>query len=254
MVTDDSRVPSRLLVVVPTFQESANISMLLNGIHAAVPDAQVLVVDDGSPDGTAAIAEAVGRELGNVEVIRRMRKEGLGPAYRAGFQWGLDREYAVLASMDADLSHDPASLPVMLDAVDAGAHCVIGSRYVDGGSIPDWSLHRRALSRWGNRYAAAGLRLGVRDATSGYRAYCRDALCGIELEDIRADGYAFQIELVYRLLRQGRSVVEVPIAFIDRQAGESKMSAPIIMEAFGLVTGWAVRDGVRSVVTKVRHR
>lgn len=230
------------LVVIPTFQEAANIRSLIHGIRAASPEVHILIVDDDSPDGTAGVAETLGGEVGNVEVLRRTLKEGLGPAYRAGFAWGLAHGYDVLAGMDADLSHDPAALPFLLRAIESGADFVIGSRYVPGGSIPDWPLRRRALSRWGNRYATAGLRLGVSDATSGYRAYRSEALRGIDLGQIRADGYGFLIEIVYRLVRQGRIVEEVPISFVDRRAGESKMSTLIIAEAFGLVTIWAVRD------------
>ena len=234
----------RTLVVLPTYQEAANVTDILGRIRAALPAADVLVVDDGSPDGTADLAEAAGRELGSVEVMRRPGKAGLGPAYRAGFGRGLDRGYGALVQMDADLSHDPAALPTLLRAIEGGADVVVGSRYVPGGSIPNWPVHRRALSRWGNRYAGAALGLPVRDATSGYRAYRAEAMGDVDLDAVRATGYGFQIELAYRLARKGRRVVEVPISFTDRVKGTSKMSGRIVAEALLLVTWWALRDRV----------
>ena len=155
----------------PTYQEADNVVSVLGRIRAIVPSATVLVVDDGSPDGTADLAEAAGKELGAIEVLRRPAKTGLGSAYRHGFRWGLARQFDAMVEMDADLSHDPAELPRLLGALDDGADVVIGSRYVPGGSIPDWTWRRRALSRWANRYAAAMLGLHVADATAGYRAY-----------------------------------------------------------------------------------
>ncbi len=166
----------RPLVVLPTYNEALNIEEVIEKVRAAVPHAQILVVDDGSPDGTADLAEELGRELGNVSVLRRAAKSGLGSAYRAGFREGLARELDVMIEMDSDLSHDPAALPSLLAAIDEGADLVIGSRYVPGGTIPNWGLHRRLLSRWGNRYAGFVLGLPVRDSTAGYRAYRATAL------------------------------------------------------------------------------
>ena len=244
----------RSLAVVPTYQEAANISALLQRIRAAAPDVDVLVVDDGSPDGTAELAEELALATGGVHVLRRQRKQGLGPAYQAGFSWGFERGYDVLVGMDADLSHDPSALPELLAAIGDGADMVLGSRYVPGGSIPDWPLRRRALSRWGNRYATIALGLGVHDATSGYRAYRAETLKTIPLRKARASGYGFQIELVYRMVRSGARVTEVPIAFVDRQEGESKMSSSIIMEAFALVTAWAARDHARRLGAGLTRR
>lgn len=215
-----------------------------------MPDARVLVVDDGSPDGTADLAESLGAELGQVEVMRRSAKSGLGSVYRAGFAWGLDRGFKVFVEMDSDLSHDPAALPRLIGAVEpaadgappVGPQLAIGSRYVPGGSIPNWRWHRRKLSRWGNRYSAMVLGFRVRDATSGYRAYTADALRAIGLDTVRADGYGFQIEMAYRVHRSHMAIVEVPISFVDRVRGESKMSWHIIHEALLLVTWWGVRD------------
>ncbi len=229
------------LVVLPTFNESENIERVLPRIRAAVPDATVLVVDDGSPDGTADIAERVGKELGNIEVLRRHEKSGLGSAYRAGFRWGLERGYDALVEMDADLSHEPEALPSLLAPLSAGHEAVIGSRYVHGGVIPDWTWHRRLLSRGGNIYASTLLRLDVSDSTAGFRAYAASLLERIELDTVRAEGYGFQVEMTYRARQAGASIVEVPIRFVDRVEGTSKMSLFIVAEALGLVTLWGVR-------------
>jgi dolichol-phosphate mannosyltransferase len=237
----------RTLVVLPTYEEAANIVDVLRRLHAAVPSAHVLVVDDGSPDGTAELAEAADRDLGGgvVRVLRRASKSGLGSAYRAGFRRGLEDGYEVLVEMDADLSHDPAALPQLPAAVERDhADLAIGSRYVVGGEIPNWTWHRRALSRWGNRYASAVLRLPVKDATAGYRAYAANALDKIDLDDIHADGYGFQIEMAYAVRRNGGTIEEIPITFKDRMRGTSKMSSRIVVEALVLVTWWGIRDRV----------
>lgn len=241
-IVDSFVVPA--LVVLPTYNEAENITTVLQRVRAVVPDAHILVVDDGSPDGTADIADRIGAELGHIDVVRRAGKSGLGSAYRHGFGVGLAGGYAVMVEMDSDLSHDPGALPALLAAVDHGADLAIGSRYVPGGSIPKWALHRRLLSRWGNRYAGAVLGLAVRDATSGFRAYRADALAKIDLDAVRADGYAFQIEMAYRVARNGGRVVEVPISFVDRVKGTSKMSSRIVVEALWLVTGWGIRDRI----------
>lgn len=234
----------RVLVVLPTFNEADNISEVLRRLRVAVPDAHVLVVDDSSPDGTAEVADAVGREVGLVEVVRRPAKSGLGSAYREGFRYGLHNGFDVMVEMDSDLSHDPAALPGLLAAVEGGASLALGSRYIPGGSIPEWSWHRRALSRWGNRYAAAVLGMDVTDATSGYRAYRSQALAAVDFDSVRADGYGFQIEMAYRVIGTGGTIVEVPISFTDRIRGESKMSSRIVVEALVLVTAWGVRDRI----------
>lgn len=234
----------RTLVVLPTFNEAGNIDEVLRRLRSAVPDANVLVVDDSSPDGTADLVETISAELGAIDVLRRPEKSGLGSAYRDGFRHGLTSGYDVMVEMDSDLSHDPDALPSLLDAVDKGASLALGSRYIPGGSIPDWSWHRRALSRWGNRYADRVLRMGVADATSGYRAYTAPALAEIDFNSVRADGYAFQIEMAYRVLHSGGTIIEVPISFSDRVRGESKMSSRIVVEALVLVTGWGIRDRI----------
>jgi dolichol-phosphate mannosyltransferase len=232
----------RPLVVLPTYNEALNIEEVIEKVRAAVPHAQILVVDDGSPDGTADLAEELGRELGNVSVLRRSGKAGLGSAYRTGFREGLARDQDVMIEMDSDLQHDPAALPSLLAAIDDGADLVIGSRYVAGGTIPDWALHRRLLSRWGNRYAGFVLGLPVRDVTAGFRAYRATALEKIDLDAVKADGYGFQIEMAYAVKRTGGRIVEVPISFRDRVRGTSKMSSRIVVEALGLVTWWGIRD------------
>ena len=236
----------RTLVVLPTFDEAQNIDEVLRRVRAALPDATILIVDDGSPDGTADIAEALSDELGPLEVLRRKKKSGLGSAYREGFRIGIDRGFEALVEMDSDLSHDPAALPSLLAPLveEGDIGLVVGSRYIPGGSIPNWSLHRRLLSEWGNRYASLMLGLKVRDSTSGFRAYRADAVAKIDLEHIRADGYGFQIEMAYVIARSGWRVVERPIAFIDRVRGTSKMSSHIVVEALWLVTWWSLRDRV----------
>ncbi len=246
----------RALVVLPTYQEAENIAEVLRRLRAAAPGADVLVIDDSSPDGTAAIATAAGVELGGVDVLVRPAKSGLGSAYRDGFALGLARGYDVLVEMDSDLSHDPSRLHALLGAVDAGADLAVGSRYVPGGSIPDWPARRRLLSQWGNRYAAFVLDLAVRDATSGFRAYSAGVLRRINVGSVKADGYGFQIEMAYRVASAEGVIVEVPIEFRDRVLGTSKMSFRIIAEALALVTWWGVRDRVfrRMVVRRPPHR
>ena len=236
--------PVRTVIVMPTYDEAENIEPMLRALREAVPDADVLVVDDNSPDGTADLAEKLGAELGGIDVLRRPGKAGLGSAYRHGFTDVLaaGNDYECVVSMDADFSHDPAVVPQMVRLVEAGADAVIGSRYVPGGATVDWPLHRRLLSRWGNRYTSFVLRLQIRDCTSGFRAYRADALRAIEPDTTAAEGYAFLTELVRRLVRRGDRVMETPIVFADRTRGTSKMSGRIIAESMLLVTRWGVRD------------
>jgi dolichol-phosphate mannosyltransferase len=232
------------LVVLPTYNEAENIVEVLDLVRAAAPEADVLVVDDGSPDGTADLAETWGHDHGGVSVLRREGKQGLGSAYRAGFTQGLERGYGVLVEMDSDLQHDPAMLPALIHAVNDGADLAIGSRYVPGGAVPGWKMSRRLISQVGNLYAALVLGMHVRDATAGFRAYGADALGRIDLTRIGADGYGFQIEMAYTVDRQGGRIVEVPITFGNRVRGTSKMSTRIVAEALLLVTWWGFRDRV----------
>jgi dolichol-phosphate mannosyltransferase len=230
----------RPLVVIPTYNESENIERMLRRIDECLPGAGVLVVDDGSPDGTADIVRRVAGELRQVHLLAREGKAGLGSAYRAGFAWGLERGYDACIEIDADFSHDPAALPSLVGRLEEGFDVAIGSRYIEGGSIPNWAWHRHLLSRGGNAYASAMLGLGVADSTAGYRAYSAGILRRLDLERIRAEGYGFQIEMTYRARQHGATIAEVPISFVDREAGESKMSSFIVVEALGLVTWWGL--------------
>jgi len=235
----------RPLVVIPTYNEAENIERMLHRIHDCLPEAGVLVVDDGSPDGTADLVEAASASLPDVHLLRRSAKSGLGSAYRAGFAWGLERGYDVFVEIDADFSHDPAALPEVIAPLGEGFDVSIGSRYIEGGSIPNWAWHRHLLSRGGNAYASMVLGLGVADATAGYRAYSARILRKLNLEQIRAEGYGFQIEMTYRSKQHGGRITEVPIKFVDREAGESKMSSKIVVEALALVTWWGLGRIVR---------
>jgi dolichol-phosphate mannosyltransferase len=238
----------RAVIVLPTYNERDNIEPYLRAVRA-VSDADVLVVDDNSPDGTADLVREIGSELGGIEVLQREAKSGLGSAYRAGFDKVLgaagDDAYHVVISMDADLSHDPAVLPEMLALIDEGADTVIGSRYVRGGGTTDWPVRRQLLSKWGNAYTRRLLRLIPHDCTSGYRAYRASALSAIEPSNTSAEGYAFLTELVRRLTRHGYRIVEIPIVFRDRTRGKSKMSGRIIVESMLLVTRWGITDRLR---------
>ncbi len=230
----------KVLVVLPTYNEIGNIEKMLRTLRAVTPTSDILVVDDGSPDGTADVADKVAEDLGGISVLRRSGKGGLGSAYRAGFAWGLERDYDALVEIDCDFSHDPAALPGLIDAAqDFGL--VIGSRYVPGGAIPSWSTSRLLLSRGGNWYASFMLKLGVSDSTAGYRVYRSEALTAMNYETVTTDGYGFQIEMTYRARRAGVKIAERPITFIDRTEGESKMSSNIVTEALWMVTKWGLR-------------
>ncbi len=239
------------LVILPTYNEAENIVEVLDLVRSAVPEADVLVVDDGSPDGTGHLAEEWNARHGGVQVLSRSGKQGLGSAYRAGFRHGLENGYGVLVEMDSDLQHDPAMLPALIHAVDDGADLAIGSRYVPGGEVPGWKFSRRFISQGGNRYASILLGIKVRDATAGFRAYSASMLSSIDLDSITADGYGFQIEMAYCVTRQHGRIVEVPITFNDRIRGTSKMSSKIVFEALLLVTWWAVRDRVLRPLTRL---
>ena len=232
----------RATVVVPTYNEVGNIERLCREVLAVAPEVQILVVDDASPDGTAEAAEALGRELGHVTVLRRPAKAGLGSAYRAGLRRAIDDGAEICVQMDADLSHDPAVLPALLSNVEHGADLAIGSRYVPGGRTVNWPRRRRMLSRWGSRYAAGVLGLAINDATAGYRAYRVTALQRMDYQAVEANGFGFQVEMTYRLVSAGGKIVEFPISFVDRTEGESKMSGSIIQEALLLVLKLWVSD------------
>jgi len=226
--------------VLPTFNEAATIENVIERVRAALPTASVLVVDDNSPDGTAKIAAEAGERSGKVEVLSRSAKMGLGSAYRDGFSWGLGEGYDAFVEMDSDFSHDPDALPGIVAPLGEGYEVCIGSRYVAGGSIPNWSLPRRMLSRGGNIYADLALGLKVKDCTAGFRAYSASVLRRIDLSTVRAESYGFQIEMTYRAIKVGARVKEVPIRFVDRELGTSKMSTFTVVEALGLVTWWGL--------------
>jgi dolichol-phosphate mannosyltransferase len=222
-------------IILPTYNEAENLEPLVRAVLGALPDARVLVVDDGSPDGTGEIAERLASELAQIEVLHRPHKAGLGLAYVSGFVHALRAGAGYVVEMDADFSHDPADLPRMLAAAHEGADLVLGSRYVPGGGVRDWDLLRRVISRGGCRYARAVLGVGVRDLTGGFKCFRAETLRAIDFETVRSQGYAFQVELTYRALARGLEVREVPITFRERSAGESKMSARIALEAMWLV-------------------
>ncbi len=242
----------RSVIVLPTYNERENIEVHLRAVRSLDAPIDVLVVDDDSPDGTADAARSLAEELGGITVLDRPDKCGLGSAYRAGFARVLDDGYDVIVSMDADLSHDPAVIPAMLDLIAGGADAVIGSRYVRGGGTTDWPAHRRLLSKWGNTYTRTVLRLPAHDCTSGFRAYTAEALRAIEPTTTQAEGYAFLTELVRRLDRAGFRIAETPIVFRDRERGKSKMSGRIVVESMWLVTTWAITDAAKRLVRSIR--
>ncbi len=244
------------VVVVPTFNEAANIGELLRRVRAAVPDADVLVVDDGSPDGTARIVARHPDYLRRVFLLERDEKQGLGAAYRAGFSWAVSWRYDVVVQMDADLSHPPESLPELLAGLES-ADITVGSRYVAGGRTRNWPWRRRLVSRAGNTYVRAVLGLRVHDVTAGFKAFRADALLLIGATEASSEGYCFQIENTWRAVRLGLRVTEVPIVFTDRTAGSSKMSSTIVVEALSRVLGWRwveLRHGTGAALLSATRR
>jgi dolichol-phosphate mannosyltransferase len=239
--------PDRVTVVIPTYNESENLS----DIAKAVTDHgyRLLIVDDSSPDGTGDIADRLATAEPRISVLHRTKKEGLGPAYGAGFDRALLEGAEIVIEMDADFSHDPSDLPRLVQAVEAGADLAIGSRYVEGGSTPDWPFTRRLISKGGNLYARVMLGIPIRDATAGFRAFRADTLRSLPYREAQSSGYAFQVEMAMRAHQAGMRVVEVPISFRDRTRGTSKMGTGIVIEAMRLVTVWGwqrVARGLRS--------
>lgn len=230
--------PDRVTVVVPTYNERENLAALAEAILSQ--GFRVLVVDDGSPDGTGAIADDIARAYDNLTVLHRQSKQGLGRAYADAFDH-LAGKSEIVVEMDADFSHDPADLPRLVQAVEAGADLAIGSRYVAGGSTPDWPVVRRLISRGGNWYARTMLGIGVRDATAGFRAFRAEALARLPYREARASGYGFQVEMAWRATEAGMTITEVPVVFRDRTHGASKMGGWIVLEAMWLVTLWGVK-------------
>jgi dolichol-phosphate mannosyltransferase len=249
------------LVIIPTYNERENLESIVNRTLASVA-ADILIVDDNSPDGTGALASQIALSNSRVNVLHRPIKDGLGGAYRAGFSWGLGRSYDQLVEMDADGSHQPEQLPRLLERLDI-ADVVLGSRWVDGGSVENWPVSRTVLSRGGSLYARLALGIPVRDVTGGYRAFTAQALRAIDLDRVASQGYCFQIDMLWHAQTAGLRIAEVPITFIERVFGESKMSSSIVIEAMLRVTGWgilglpyrlrsAVRVPVQSTVTAAR--
>jgi dolichol-phosphate mannosyltransferase len=241
-MSSGERPSQRTLAIIPTYNERENLPLIVERVLRARPDAHVLVVDDGSPDGTGQLADQLAHaDPERIHVMHRTAKDGLGAAYLAGFAWGLSREYSVLVEMDADGSHAPEQLYRLLDAVDAGADLAIGSRYVSGGTVRNWPWRRLVLSKTANTYSRLLLGVGVHDITAGYRAYRREVLEKIDLEAVDSKGYCFQIDLTWRTVNSGFVVAEVPITFVERELGVSKMSGSNIREAIVKVAQWGIR-------------
>jgi dolichol-phosphate mannosyltransferase len=234
-------VPGRVLVIVPTYNERDNVATVVAEFLKPAPDADLLFVDDNSPDGTGELIDRMVASDPRVHVLHRAGKLGLGTAYVEGFGWALARGYDLVIEMDADFSHDPRYLPALIERARAGAHVVVGSRYVEGGGTVNWGLARQAISRFGGLYARSVLSMRIRDLTSGFVCYRRDALERLDLASIRSNGYSFQIEMKYRAHRAGLRIEEVPIVFEDRRVGQSKMSRAIVGEALAVV--WKLRFG-----------
>jgi dolichol-phosphate mannosyltransferase len=233
------RAMNRALVCIPTYNEAENIEPITTAVLKAEPRVDILVVDDNSPDGTGKIADALAAKEPRIRVFHRAKKEGLGRAYLAAFRWALEQGYTYIIEMDADFSHDPRYLPSFVDAAEAGADLVLGSRYITGGGTVNWGIGRQVISRGGSLYARTILGVDIRDLTGGFKCFNRRVLESIGLEEVKSSGYAFQIELTYRTLKKGFTIREIPIVFEDRRVGHSKMSRKIFLEALTMV--WKLR-------------
>ncbi|MFF2513082.1 polyprenol monophosphomannose synthase [Streptomyces sp. RLB1-33] len=239
------------LVIIPTYNEAENIKKIVGRVRASVPDAHVLVADDNSPDGTGKLADELAAEDDHVQVLHRKGKEGLGAAYLAGFAWGMEHGYGVLVEMDADGSHQPEELPRLLTAL-KGADLVLGSRWVPGGRVVNWPKSREFISRGGSMYSRLMLDVPIRDVTGGFRAFRRETLEGLGLGEVASQGYCFQVDLARRAVKSGFHVVEVPITFVERELGDSKMSRDILVEALWRVTTWGVGERVGRITGRKR--
>lgn len=239
----------RTLVIMPTYNEATTIPVSLERVRATAPHVDILVVDDGSPDGTGAIVDRIAADDDQIHVLHRAGKLGLGTAYVEGFGWALRREYDVIVEMDADGSHRPEDLPKLLAVLDAypQASVVLGSRWISGGRTENWAKSRQLISRFGSAYVHLALGLPVGDATGGFRAYRAEALGRLDLSDIASQGYCFQVDILWRLHQRGDLIVEAPIVFVERQAGESKMSGAIVREALVNITTWGVKHRASQV-------
>ena len=229
----------RVAVIIPTYNEAENIKPIVTRVRTAVPDADILVADDNSPDGTGKIADELAADQDWVHVLHRTGKQGLGAAYVAGFGWAREHDFAVVVEMDADGSHAPEQLPRLLAALE-NADLVLGSRWVEGGEVVNWPRSRELLSRGGNLWTRLALGLPLKDATGGYRAYRRAVLDEVLARDVASQGYCFQVDLAWQIWQGGHRVVEVPITFVERERGESKMSRAIVVEALWRVTMWGI--------------
>ncbi|PQM21882.1 polyprenol monophosphomannose synthase [Streptomyces xinghaiensis] len=241
-----------VLVIIPTYNEAGNIKPIVGRVRSAVPEAHVLVADDNSPDGTGKLADELAAEDEQVHVLHRRGKEGLGAAYLAGFRWGIEQGYGVLVEMDADGSHQPEELPRLLTAL-KGADLVLGSRWVAGGRIVNWPRSRQLISRGGSVYSRLLLDVPVHDVTGGYRAFRAETLTGLGMDDVASQGYCFQVDLAWRAVKAGFHVVEVPITFVEREIGDSKMSRDIFVEALWRVTAWGVGSRAQRVLDRVNR-
>lgn len=243
----------RILVVIPTYNEVENLPRIVSRVRSSVLEAHILVADDNSPDGTAKIADELAASDPQIHVMHRLGKEGLGAAYLAGFAWALENDFDVVVEMDADGSHQPEQLPLLLEALE-DADLVLGSRYVPGGSVVNWPRSREILSRGGNWYTRKALKIPLMDATGGYRAFRASTLRAIDLDGVGSAGYIFQVDLVHRVLARGLRVREVPIEFVEREIGDSKMNRKIVSEALWRVTVWGARERVATVKKAVAQR
>lgn len=248
----------RTLVLIPTYNERANLAGIVGRLRAAVPAADVLVLDDNSPDGTGALADELAAADGQVHVVHRTAKQGLGPAYLAGFDWGLERGYDLLVEMDADGSHQPEQLPALLAVMERepAVGLVIGSRWVSGGSVVNWPRYRKALSVGANYYTRLLLGMQVHDATAGYRVYRASTLRAMSLREVASQGYCFQVDLTWRTSKDGHQIVEVPIEFVEREVGDSKMSPAIVRESLYRILSWGAKHRLgqaRSAVASARR-
>ncbi|NLT57289.1 MAG: polyprenol monophosphomannose synthase [Actinomycetales bacterium] len=253
-MSTSSAPTQRVLVVIPTYNERENLDKIITRVRSSVPAAHVLVADDNSPDGTGQLADELAAADDHLHVLHRPGKQGLGAAYLHGFSWAAEQGYDVVVEMDADGSHQPEQLPLLLERIDAGADAVLGSRWVPGGRVVNWPKSREILSRGGNTYVRLALGIPLRDATGGYRAYRRTALARMDLDTVASQGYCFQVDLSWRAIRNGLRVEEVPIEFVEREVGTSKMSRRIVVEALSRVTVWGFRHRLDQLARLLRIR
>ena len=253
---DDTAITQgdRAVLVLPTFNEIENLNAFIRTVRAVIPLMHILIVDDNSPDGTGALADKLATELGNLHVLHRSNERGLGSAYRTGFRHVLSASFDRVIAMDADFSHDPAMIPQLLSALGNGSDIVVGSRYCNGGSIVNWPMHRKLLSKWGNAYTRRMLKIDIFDCTAGFRGYTAQSLRAIETENVLGDGYVFQSTILKRASEERLQITEIPIRFLDRELGTSKMSWKIIGESMLLVTLFGVRRNLRKFVRPARGK